>query len=97
MFRLQFFTVKKAALAITLLSLLMTGNAQAHHDDDEYLSLAPLILYNVLFQPLQHEHHYYSEYPSYGQHHGHYQKPRRHNYSYDRYSQKRLIKKHRRH
>ncbi len=89
MYKLNFFTAKYAAIALTIIaSLSMTSTVQAHNDD--YLPLVPFILYNVLTQPRQHSHQQ--------QHlrHEHYQKPSRLSHSKGGYSQKRLIKKHRR-
>ena len=83
---IQSFSIKTVAIALTVSSLFMAGNVQAHHND-EYLPLAPFILYNVLIRP---------QHVQRNQHHSHYQKPRRQSQSHGRYSHKRLIKKSRR-
>lgn len=80
---LKLFSIKTVAIALTVSSLFITSTVQAHHND-EYLPLAPLILYNVLIRP------------RHVQHHSHYHKPRRYSHSHGRYSSKRLIKKSRR-
>ncbi|MBT3203554.1 MAG: hypothetical protein HOM14_02035 [Gammaproteobacteria bacterium] len=83
---LKSFPIKTVAIVLTISSLFITSSVQAHHND-EYLPLAPLILYNVLIRP---------QHVQRNQHHSHYQKPRRHSQSHGRYSHKRLIKKSRR-
>ncbi len=79
----QSFCIKTVAIVLTVSSLFMTANVQAHHND-EYLPLVPLILYNVLVKPKPVQHIY---------HYSHDQKPRRHSYSHGRYSGKKIIKK----
>ena len=83
------FSKKSIAIVLTVASLSMTGTVQAHHNDD-YLPLVPFILYNVLAQPRHYHHQTY-------QRHEHHDNRRRHSHSRDGYSNKRLIKKHRRH
>ncbi len=78
-------SIQTAAIALTVSSLFMAGNAQAHHND-EYQPLPLHTYYKVLIRPHHHQHY---------RHHSHYQKPARHSHSHGRYSSKRLIKKHR--
>ena len=87
--KLNLLSKKTFAIALTVASLSMTGTVQAHHNND-YLPLVPFILYNVLAQPQ----HYHSQ--TY-QRHEHHDNRRRRSHSHNGYSQKRLIKRNRRH
>ncbi len=82
---LKSFSIKTAAIALTVSSLFMAGNVQAHHHDG-YQPQPLLTYYNVLIRTRHHQH---------SRHHSHYHKAVRHSHSHSRYSGKRLIKKHR--
>lgn len=84
------FSKKIAVLALSIASLSLTGNVQAHQDEN-YLPLVPFIIYNVLARPY-HQHHQITP-----QRHRYYDSHRRHNHSRDGYSRKRLIKRNHRH
>ncbi len=88
--KINFFSIKAITISLAIGSISLPGIAQAHHND-EFLSLAPFIIYSVLNQSQQYPRH--QHYRS----HRHHQRPRQRNHSHDGYSHKRKIRKHHRH
>ena len=79
------FSFKTLAMALTFSSLLLSGAAQAHYDDDDFddawLALVPVILYSALSEPRVVVHkRYYREgrlVPRYSRERHHHKKHRR--------------------